>query len=536
MKLIKINKTLKNKIKNKKMKHKDKIKKILFITPIIIILLLISISLIFTLFIPSNLINEKITEKPFGNTQLLIPELIDARIQNNSIHLTIQKGEKEFYNGIKSETYGYNQNFLGPTILTHNGDDLNMSYDNKIEIETTIHKHGLHIQGSVDGGPQNKIYPNTPKTEILEIRQEASTNWYHPHIMGETAAQVHKGLAGMLIVKDNLSENYNLPNKYGINDIPLIIQDRQFVNGKMEYTAGLDEESFIGDTIIINGDINPELKVPKGLVRLRFLNGANARILTLKFSDNRQFTKIATEGGFLDNSLPITEMIMATGERNEILVDFSDGKQVYLLTGDNEGLDGQELLNLLSVTKNVKILKISVDESLPTNNKQPQTKLNNIKYHNENQVKVIRTFNLGMGGEGGEENNENENQVQNQNITQMMTMDMATGQMMTINGVSMDMNVINEKVKLGDLEKWIINSGEGVHPFHLHGASFQIISQDGLKPKQEDKGWKDVVLVQDSAEILVKFDFVATKENPYMYHCHILEHEDMGMMGQFTVQ
>ena len=106
---------------------------------------------------------------------------------------------------------------------------------------------------------------------------------------------------------------------------------------------------------------------------------------------------------------------------------------------------------------------------------------------------------------------------------------------MAINGQSMDLRVINERVRKGVWERWRVENDEGHHPFHVHGCSFLVLSQDGRPVAPEDAGWKDTVWVNRSTELMVRFDYEATEESTYMYHCHILEHEDMGMMGQFTV-
>jgi bilirubin oxidase len=454
--------------------------------------------------------------KVFGHAQLTIPPLIDSRENNLTIKLEIIESQKEFYEGIKSDTYGYNGNFLGPTIKAYEGDNITITYNNQLLDDTTVHKHGLHVSGNVDGGPQNKILTGESLTEVLEIRQEASTNWYHPHLMGKSATQVHNGLAGMFIIEDENSERLGLPNDYGINDIPLIVQDRYFVDGVMNYKSGLDEE-FIGNTVIINGNINPELIVPKGLVRFRLLNGANARVFRFSFSDNRDFLKIATEGGFLETGVSINEITMAPGERNEIIVDFSNTEEVFLVTDENPGQEKRD-----STFRKVKILRIATDETIPNQIEEIPEKLNSIDFFSEEDVVKTRTFILENNDEGHDHSEHSSEDGHGHGS-------------MTINGVSMDPNVINERVILGDLEKWVISSEHGVHPFHLHGASFQIISQDDQPTKLEDRGWKDTVFFQNKAEVLVKFNFEATEEFPYMYHCHVLEHEEMGMMGQFTV-
>jgi FtsP/CotA-like multicopper oxidase with cupredoxin domain len=114
-------------------------------------------------------------------------------------------------------------------------------------------------------------------------------------------------------------------------------------------------------------------------------------------------------------------------------------------------------------------------------------------------------------------------------------MDGVSGGRMGINGVAMNMEVLNERITIGELERWVIKA-QGEHPFHMHGASFLIESLDGGSVPMHERGWKDVVKVNEQAVILIKFDHLANDDTPYMYHCHILEHEDMGMMGQFTVK
>ncbi|WP_247869205.1 multicopper oxidase domain-containing protein [Ahrensia sp. 13_GOM-1096m] len=106
---------------------------------------------------------------------------------------------------------------------------------------------------------------------------------------------------------------------------------------------------------------------------------------------------------------------------------------------------------------------------------------------------------------------------------------------MGINGQSFDMSRMDLSIKLGTVEKWIVSTSMLAHPFHIHGVAFQVLSENSGKPKPESLGWKDTVIVDGVTELLVKFDMPTSQENPFIYHCHILEHEDRGMMGQFTV-
>ena len=263
-----------------------------------------------------------------ATNKLAIPQLIDSRTSNRDIQLTIQDGQHEFYAGVKSNTKGFNGNYLGPTIRLYKNDSTRIRFTNKIGEATTVHGHGLHVKGKVDGGPQNKILPNQTWDIILPIKQEASTNWYHPHLMGKTAEHVHAGLAGIYIIEDENSMQLPLPKTYGVDDIPLVVQDRGFTNGRMNDYSVSGQDIMEGkreETLVINGTVNPFFNAPKGWLRLRILNGSNARFYEFYLEENLPFYKIATDGGFLEKPVQLTKLKMAPGERNEIMIDMTDG-------------------------------------------------------------------------------------------------------------------------------------------------------------------------------------------------------------------
>ena len=293
------------------------------------------------------------------------------------------------------------------------------------------------------------------------------------------------------------------------------------------YDAG--EDGWFADTNFINGAIDPISSVPAGKVRLRLLNGANARFYIVRFTDDRIFHKIATDGGLLETPVPLTTMEMAPGERCEIIVDMADGQPASMLTLFEDEFEEDEeiigdLLNWLSQSGRSlppPSLTLVVDETLPAHTESLPERLNSIVRPKESEIAVTREFMLAMeeGGRAGGDNG-------------------GHGAMdMTINGASMDMSVINERVKRGVWERWRIRSNLGAHPFHVHGCSFLIEQMEGAPATPDQRGWKDMVVADDDAwsEILVRFDYPASEQYPYMYHCHILEHEDRGMMGQFTV-
>lgn len=460
---------------------------------------------------------------------LTIPVLIDSRESQHLIDVDIQQGKQEFFPGKLSNTMGFNGDYLGPTIRLYKGEKTRLRFHNKLSEPTTVHGHGLHISGKIDGGPQNVIPAQSTWDITMPIIQQASTSWYHPHFMGKTAEHVHAGLAGLYIIEDENSLAVDLPKEYGVNDIPIVIQDRNFVDGKMaNYSVSMQDimEGLREDTIIINGTIAPFIKVPKGLVRLRLLNGSNSRSYTFYLSNNQPFHKIATEGGFLETPVQINELKMASGERNEIIVDLSKGQNIELKV-KLLGVENNWLSTMFAEKRSV--LSLQVDESLSVKGTLP-AKLNTINFYEKKQAQTVREFHLqmNMGGEADENMNMPEN-----DHTGAHTM----GDLFSINGAYMTMGVINEEVKLGDTELWRIRANGMEHPFHVHGTSFQIISQNGEKPSEDDRGWKDVVVVGEGwTEVMMRFNLPASVEYPFMYHCHILEHEDAGMMGQFTVQ
>lgn len=455
---------------------------------------------------------------------LRIPPLIDARTKGNAITLRAQAGTTEFFPGRSSATLGYNGSNLGPTIRVHQGDDVEIAVTNALNEDTTVHWHGLLIPAELDGGPHQLIKPANTWRPVLPIRQPAATLFYHPHGHGRTGTQVYSGLAGVLLVADEVERALALPSEYGVDDLPLVLQERQFEDGQMVVPQGMMTmmQGRRGNTILVNGTPNATARVPKRLVRLRLVNGSNARIYDLSFSDNRMFHWIAAEGGLLDRPIQLRSLTLAPGERAELLVDFSNGQAVSLRTAPDTNLPmmmgplaqvrslasglfggrGQDVLDFEPIGKqegSVQIPERLVERPRP----------------DASRVKTRRRFVLSMAMGG------------------MMGGGPGEGDNMFINGRAFAMNRIDEKVRLGDTEIWEVSGEMMSHPFHIHGVQFEVLSRNGGKPTVRDSGARDTVLVREPVELLVRFDHPAEKA-PFMYHCHILEHEDSGMMGQFT--
>lgn len=287
---------------------------------------------------------------------------------------------------------------------------------------------------------------------------------------------------------------------------------------------------FVGEVMVVNGQIDAVAAVPRGITRLRLVNGSNARIYTLSMSDDRPMHLIATDGGYLDRPIALETLWLSPGERAELLVDFGDGRSVTLISdGDpNQGPIGmmgrmRGAMNRV-IDQSFTVLDFTVDDTLPVRiDAIPDALDGAMPDLDGTEIQTRRvSLDMGMGGMMG---------------PGMMGPGGMMGRMgvFGINGQSFDMGRIDFEVDLGTIERWIVESPMLAHPFHIHGALFQVMREDGRPPRPEHRGWKDTVLVTGQSELLVRFNQPASGDAPFMFHCHILEHEDRGMMGQFTV-
>ena len=448
---------------------------------------------------------------------LQIPPLLnnlDKSEDTATFSMNVEQGSMEFFPGTSTSTLGYNGNFLGPTIKVKKGQRFRITVNNTLPAVTSLHWHGLHVPAEWDGGPRQPILARTAWNPDFTINQEAATLWYHPHAMGLTGEQVYQGLAGLFFIEDEVSDNLNLPKTYGVDDIPLVIQDRRFFdNAQFAYIQNMHDvtNGVIGNHLLVNGSIQPILMVHGGMVRLRLLNGSNSSIYRIGFGDKRSFQIIASDGGFLKRPVPMNSIVLSAGERVEALVDFADvelGGQISLLV---EQIGG----------RNFEAMRIKVNRLAETTVRLPAN-LRPLERIPESEATVTRQFTMEtMSMRGGRSG-----------------MGMMGGGI-SINGKKMDLNRIDEKVKLGSTEIWEITNRSTMmmrmpHSMHLHDVQFQILSRNGRIPPAHEQGRKDTVLIMpgETVRIISRFlDYTGI----YMYHCHLLEHEDDGMMGQFEV-
>src|SRR5688572_15200625 len=214
---------------------------------------------------------------PSAGVALPIPQLIEAR-SSEPVVLTLQKTQHRFGSGPAVASWGISASYLGPVVRVRNGDTIPFRVENWLDEETTLHWHGMLVPSHVDGGPHNTIKAGAVWSPEITIKQPASTNWFHPHPHGRTAPQVYSGLAGMMIVSDGADRDRGLPATYGVDDLPIVLQDKRFGrSGEVVYQPDMMDimHGFQGDTLVVNGVIGPTAGVPAGIVRLRLLNAAN---------------------------------------------------------------------------------------------------------------------------------------------------------------------------------------------------------------------------------------------------------------------
>lgn len=453
------------------------------------------------------------------NQSLFIPPLLKYDMQDGvkNFELKVQEGQHAFTDHNLSKTYGYNGDILGPTIRLQQGDKVNIHVNNTLDEPTTTHWHGGVVPGNADGGVHNIIPPQTSWNAKFDVIQEAATLWYHPHQHQETARQVYNGLAGLLIIDDENSSSLNIPQNYGVDDIPIIIQTKNLNNqGELQpYNISMHDQvmGFSGNTLLINAQIQPTLKVNTNLIRLRILNGSNSDVYTLSFSNNHKFYVIASDGGFYNQPIEKTSLEVPLAKRYEILLDVSTDTNNELFMNIN----------------NTKQLTIIVANELETKYQLPST-TNNLAPIKPSTT-IDRTFTLEMLGgmmNGGMMNGGMMNRSTNSTSR--------TPLIYTINGKTFDMQRIDFRVKNGSVEYWeITNTSNISHPFHVHSTQFQIHSFNKQQPNDLMQGWHDTVFLNSGQTTTIAVPFDKSLEGIYMFHCHILEHEDAGMMGQFEI-
>jgi len=441
---------------------------------------------------------------------LPIPPALDL----DTFDLVVDEHVHQFYPGVNTSTYGVGVPYLGPTLIFHTGDTARMRVHNQLAEITSMHWHGLRVPAEFDGGPPREIAPGDTWHVEYQVKNPAGTYWYHPHPHELTAEQAHKGVAGFIIVQDDDEAALDLPRTYGVDDFPVVVQDRRFAPGG-DFVFGP-----YGDSVLVNGTPHAYLECPAQVVRLRLLNGSNARVYPLGFEDSTSFHFIGGDGGLLNAPVAMDRLWLSNGERAEVLLDLTgmEGDSLLLMSfgselpqtvpGANNLIWESSYLNGIDFP----VLRIRVTAQTPAPVTSIPAALVTVTPYDEADATNARTKVLsgtGMVGMG----------------------------MFYINGQMFDLSVINDTIMLGATEVWTIpNISNMAHPMHIHGGSCYILDRNGVPPPAWEAGAKDVVLIDagDTVRVIMRFDDL-TGDWPFMYHCHNLMHEDNMMMLQYSV-
>lgn len=448
---------------------------------------------------------------PFVN-RLAIPPLATGRRDARGrrvFELRAATGERRFRPGRATTTWGFDHGHLGPTLRVDRGETVLVRVHNGLAETTTVHWHGMHLPARMDGGPHQPIRPGNTWSPTWKVDQPATTLWYHPHPHGATARHVYRGMAGLFIIDDPAAGPMGLPNRYGVDDVPVIVQDKKF-DGDNQFDVSqplVGDIGLTGDTLLVNGTLAPYHEVRTQRVRLRLLNASNARIYRFGLSGGRSFALVGTDGGLLPAPHTTDHVQLSPGERAEIVVRLRPGERITLRsTPPDLGLNfwdsrfggGDDAFDILELRAAARLAAAPAPHRT-----------------------LARPPRLGSVGRAGGRVDRRFKLSGHKINRQKMDMD------------RIDFGVVKDATEIWELE----NTNDIPHTFHVHDTQFQVLSVNGAVPPPELRGWKDTIYVRPHTpvRIAVRFRDYTDPNTPYMFHCHILYHEDQGMMGQFVV-
>ncbi len=472
--------------------------------------------------------------------------------------------------------WGYEGKYPGPTIEAWRNQAISVRWENQLparhlfevnarndsamlahqmrlshsapQVRAVTHLHGARNRSQDDGLPENWYTPGHSVTFHYPNEQQATTLFYHDHALCITRLNVYAGLSGFYLLRDEQEQKLNLPS--GQYEIPLVLQDRSLdERGQLVYSPtdetgeklppGVWGPEFFGDLPVINGAIYPYLEVEPRRYRLRVLNGANSRFFDLLFNLSKsvysihepvRFLQIGSDGGLLPSPVPLTNVLLAPAERADLIIDFSglEGKTITLCNTAAAPFPGWELRKIHPEALN-EIMQIRVTRLLSKADKSSRAAWS-IPFTRLDAASATRTRDFVLQEE----------------------LDPAGHSLgMKINGKGYD-DPVTESVKLGSVEKWrFINLTDDTHPMHVHLVQFQIVERQGFDilkfrqgkleligrprlPAANEAGWKDTVRV-DPGEVLTIIARFEGYAGRYVYHCHVLEHEDHDMMRPYEV-
>ncbi|SLM95863.1 multicopper oxidase family protein [Brevibacterium yomogidense] len=480
-----------------------------------------------------------------AGSPLPIPPLLEPDADGR-FALTAGRGTTEFLPDVATDTWGYNgQTYLGPTIRMQRGRPIEAVITNDTDEETTVHWHGMLVPAHADGGPHDPIQPGETRTVAFTPDQPAATLWYHPHPHEATAQQVRRGLAGMLILDDadghtpgtvsgdsvpSAAEAPSpsaevlaaLPHGYGVDDLPVVIQDMRITeDGELLGHNFNSEVGLLGRTVVTNGVVGAVHTTDRRVLRLRLLNGSQARSYGLRLDSGAPLTVIGSDGGLLPEPVEVESISLSPAERAEVLVEVPD-EGVTLMSSepdlgnvaDYEAVGGEDEFTILRLEHAGGGGADGSGGSVSADDSTGPASIADLGLPAQLAALPAPT-------DGGQE--------------RQMTL---RGRQ--INGRSMDMGRIDLVSSSHQPEVWqVSNLDSSPHNFHIHNVQFRILDISGDPPPPEMAGWKDTIYTPPQRDVRIAVAFPAHEDDhsqlPYMYHCHLMLHEDDGMMGHFTV-
>lgn len=432
--------------------------------------------------------------------------------------LTAAPAKANFVQGIATQIFAYNGGTPGPVIDVYEGDDVRINFRNDLGQDSTVHWHGLPIPADQDGNPMDPVATGTSHDYVFTLPVgSAGTYWYHPHPHGTTHEQVYRGLAGVFIVRSKTDPLAILPERMVfITDLRLDAAGQIATDTATDLANGRE-----GNQVLVNGAYQPVDTVAPGVTeRWRIFDATNGRYTRLVL-DGAQMTVVALDGCAVAKPIPVTELLLAPGQRAEVVVraPTTAGQKLVLHTvAYNRGA-------MVPVSPGVKLFEITTSNAAVVT---PVTLANNLPSLSPlptglavTQTLVLSDMGMGSGMGGG------------------MGMGSAMGGTsgrFTINGKVFDPTRDDITMKSGVAEEWIVrNDGMMDHPLHIHGTAFQLVASSRANSAADPRlnAFMDVVNLTPGEQIRLRLRIDSPGRR--MFHCHILEHEAQGMMGVINV-
>lgn len=430
--------------------------------------------------------------------------------------------------------------YLGPVIRLRRGQKVRVRFANQLAEDSIVHWHGLDVPESADGHPRLAIGQGREFVYEFEVTNRAGTYWYHPHPHMRTGAQVYQGLAGVLLVQDDEEDRLALPS--GETELLCVIQDRRFdARNQLVFHGGAMMEmmnGFLGDRVLVNGRPQPTKEVDAACHRVRLVNGSNARIYKLAWSRDIPMTVLGGDGGLLETPLRRQTLTLAPAQRADLLLDLTGlpaGTDVHLESRAFAEADAGVVGMMGTRGRGMRGMMgggASAPNGAPMRVMTLRTRARRGKAFR--LPERLSSFDAAWAPRAGAP-------VRRVPLTFQRMEWSLDGRTFEMTGVAPEETVAAGSTQVWEFANLANPMGmEAAHPIHMHGRQFRVLDRRGgqsgntLRAGIVDGGWRDTVLVLPGETVRVQVPFTR-HPGLYLYHCHILEHEDMGMMRNFRV-